>query len=356
MTAVLQVVTDTDRRGAQTFAVDLGDALHDLGATVRTVALAPGSTGGLAIPCLGPTRLGPATLRELRRAAARADVVVAHGSTTLPACALATMGTGAPFVYRQISDSRVWADTTLRRARVRLALSRAARVVTLWNGAADVMVTSFHVPRETVEVIPNGVPADRFAPPRDGETEQARIALGLSPHRRTIAYIGALSPEKDVGRAIAATAMIDDVQLLVVGDGPERAALQDQADAELAGRHVFSGSVEDTRPALVAADVVVLASRSESMPAVLIEAGLVGKPVVATAVGGIPTIVDDGCTGVLVSPGDTRALGDGLRAILDDPTRARAIGHAAHAKCLDQFALGKVAAEWARVLDAVGRR
>src|SRR5262245_36518288 len=106
---VLQVVTDTDRRGAQVFATDLHRALLDLGDEVETVALAPGAVGGLDLPVVGPTRRSLRTIRAVRERGADADVVVAHGSTTLPVCAIATLGSGTRFVYRQISDLRFWA-------------------------------------------------------------------------------------------------------------------------------------------------------------------------------------------------------------------------------------------------------
>ncbi|MFI5048152.1 MAG: hypothetical protein ACHQIG_13885, partial [Acidimicrobiia bacterium] len=135
MARVLQVVTDTDRRGAQVFATDLHAALARQGRDVRTVALAPGKVGGLVLPVLGERRRSVATLRALRHEVASAAVVVGHGSTTLPLGAIATVGTGTPFVYRQISDSVFWAPSGLRRLRVQAAMRRCAALVALWPGA-----------------------------------------------------------------------------------------------------------------------------------------------------------------------------------------------------------------------------
>ena len=89
---VLQVITDPDRRGAQLFAVDLGDALGHVGIEVRTVALAGSqNTPKLDVPALGRRRIAWSTLVALRRELAHVDVAVAHGAQTLPACALATL-------------------------------------------------------------------------------------------------------------------------------------------------------------------------------------------------------------------------------------------------------------------------
>src|SRR4051812_300012 len=119
MNEILQVVTDDDRRGAQVFACDLHDALERREHVVTTVALAPGVVGGLDLPVLGSKRLAYGTLRALRRLADRHEVVIAHGSSTLPACALGLAASRTPFVYRQISDSLFWAPSRARRLRVR---------------------------------------------------------------------------------------------------------------------------------------------------------------------------------------------------------------------------------------------
>src|SRR5688500_4571606 len=101
---VLQVVTDRERRGGQVFATDLAPALERLGVVVRTVALADGRRPQLEIDVLGGKAKRLSTVRALRRVAKDYDVVVAHGSTTLVVCAIGLLGTGVPFVYRQISD------------------------------------------------------------------------------------------------------------------------------------------------------------------------------------------------------------------------------------------------------------
>jgi glycosyltransferase involved in cell wall biosynthesis len=353
MPRLLQVVTDTDRRGAQVFATDLHGALARRGWAVRTVALARGAVGGLDLPVLGPTRTHPATLRALRRAARGADVVAAHGSTTLPACAIALAAGGPPFVYRQISDSRFWAPTRARRLRVRLGLRAASRVVALWSGSADTLERDFGVDRAKLSVIPNGVPPERFPPVDRAGTPTTRARLGLDPDRPVVAAIGALVPEKGVDLAVEAVAALDGVQLLVAGDGPERGALEALAAQRAPGRVVFTGSLGDPRPAFTAADVVVLASRGgDSMPAVLIEAGFMGVPVVSTPVEGIVDIVEPGRTGVLVAVDDPAALRDAIATVLGDPDTARSMAAAARRRCEERYAIDVVAASWDATLRA----
>lgn len=354
MSQLLQVITDTDRRGAQVFATDLHAELERGGRTVRTVALAPGTSGGLDVPVLGATRLAGATLRALRREILASGTVVAHGSSTLPACALSSTRTGVPFVYRQISDSLFWAPARLRRARVRLGLSRATLIVALWAGSADVLHEHFGVPRSKLRIIPNGVPPDRFLAIDPDDRRAARRSLGLEPYRPLVASVGALVPEKGVDLAISAVADLDDAQLLVAGEGTERERLERLAEHLAPGRVHFSGSLETPLALYAAADVVVLPSRGgDSMPAVLIEAGLSGVPAVATPIGGIPDIVVDGVTGALVPVERRDSLAAAIAAILENNGHSRRLGTAARAHCLEHFSIDAVARQWAAVLDEV---
>jgi glycosyltransferase involved in cell wall biosynthesis len=352
--SILQVVTDTDRRGAQVFATDLHRAIAISGRSVRTVALAPGTVGGLDLPVLGSKRLGGATLGALRAQVRQSAVVVAHGSSTLPACALTTLGTRTPFVYRQISDSRFWAPTRLRRLRVGRGMARAARVVALWRGSADTVNELFGVPESKLRVVPNGVPTEPFRVADAPMRANMRGQFGLRPDRPTVLSLGALAREKGVDLAVRAMGRLPDAQLLVVGEGPERLALERLAQEVAPERVVFTGSVAVPADAYAAADLLVLPSRGgDSMPAVLIEAGLCGLPAVSTPVEGIPEIVRDGDTGALVPIGDVDALTGAIARFLAEPPRARRVGAQARAHCIEHFSIEAVAEQWLSVLAEV---
>jgi glycosyltransferase involved in cell wall biosynthesis len=346
---VLQVVTDDNRRGAQVFARDLHRALCDLGMDLRTVALGPGRVGGLDVDVLGPTKRDPRTLRRLRSVLANCDVVVGHGSTTLPACALVGLGTGVPFVYRQISDSLFWANTAARRARVRAALRRSERVVALWHGAARILTDHFGVAADRIDCIPNGVPVNSFPFADDAARRRARHELGIEPSRVVVACVGALVAEKGVDLAIDVALSDPALTLLVAGDGDQRDALVRRAAANRRVR--FLGSVPDPGAVYAAADVVVLPSRGgDSMPATLIEAGLRGRPVISTAVAAIPEIVVDGQTGVVVSPWDGRAFAAAVHNLASNATRRASLGAAARQHCERRFSIDVVARQWAATL------
>ncbi|HEX2267548.1 MAG TPA: glycosyltransferase family 4 protein, partial [Actinomycetota bacterium] len=275
---VLQLITDRDRRGAQVFALDLAVGLRALGPTVDTVALRPGSHGDLLpVRALGSRRFGLRALRELRRAAHAHDVVVAHGSSTLPASVLALSGMGVPIVYRQISDPRFWASSWGRRLRVAAFLRRMTAVVALSSASSTTLRHHYWLrKRPPVTVIPNAVSEERFRPGTPEERARARTTLGVPVDADVVLFIGALAPEKGADLGIAAVARSSATLLLVVGDGPQRHELEALASRQMPGRCVFAGSLDHAQVAYEAADLVIVPSRSEAMPAVPIEAGLSG--------------------------------------------------------------------------------
>jgi glycosyltransferase involved in cell wall biosynthesis len=350
---ILQVITDGDRRGAQVFATELGGALTALGHRVRTVALAPGHTGLLDVEVLGRRRRGLRALRRLRRAMATVDVTVAHGSATLLACSIAGLGPGRPFVYRQISDPLFWAGDTWRRARVRLLYRAPARVVALSPTTSRVLVERFGVSAQIISVIPNAVDEHRFRAASETGRRSARLSLGVLPDAPVVAYVGALTEEKGVADLFAA-AEGTGWQLLVAGTGPLEVVLRERyGDPSSA---TFVGPVLRPQAIYEAADVVVLPSRSDMHPAVILEAGLVGRPVVTTTVGAIPDLVEDGVTGHLVEAGNVPALRRAIDELLGGSQRD-AMGAAARHRVLVRFSLTGAARSWEDVLTQVaGRR
>lgn len=347
----LGVVVSTQRRGAEIFATDLAEALGAGGVRTRTVALVPGQGSTcLDLPTLGRRRLGISTLRALRSQAGRAGVVIAHGSSTLPASALATLGLSTPFVYRNINDPLYWSATPTRRLRVVAGLRRASAVAALWPGVVPTLTGRYGVPAAKIRVIPNGVPAARFPWVDSTGRTAARAALGLEADRPIVVYLGHLAAEKYVHVAIAALSSLPETELVVAGRGPERPRLEALARELAPGRVRFLGTTSEPALVLAAADVLVLPSETEGMPAVLIEAGLSGVPAVATPVAGVPDVVLDGETGRLVAPGDPVALANALREVLAAPGD---LGRTARAHCLKHFEIKVVAAQWRELLAAV---
>jgi glycosyltransferase involved in cell wall biosynthesis len=349
---VLQVVTDTDRRGAQVFASELGEWLQQAGLSVTTVALTAGSRGAqLDLARLGPARLHPRTLWALRKLMRRAAIVVAHGSSTLAAVSMAGVGMSTPVIYRNISDPAYWWSTPGRRARVRPMLSRVQAVVSLWPAGGRYVVDQMRVSAARVHIIPNGVSVDRFRPPTPAERRLAREQLNLPADAPVLLFVAALQPEKHPITAVDALQHLgEDVHLLVLGDGPEMDKVTELAARIGRGRVRILGQVSDPLPAYWSADVFILPTEGEGLPAVLIEAGLCGLPAVASNSGGCADIVLDGASGRIIPPAEPRALA----AAVQEALRHRQVwGAQAHEHCLLTYDMRVVGEQWAELIESV---
>lgn len=345
------MTASTDRRGAEVFAHQLGNRLGAGGHEVHTVAVAVGRGGDrLPFPVLGPGPRAPRTVAALTRAAAGAGVVVVHGSSglwpTLVACTVARR----PFVYRSIGDPAFWGRRRWARTRTGWALRRAARVVALSEGLRDALVAQYRLDPARVVVSPNAVDVDRFPAANDADRLAARRRLGLDPASPLLGYLGALSPEKRPEWAVRAVAGLPGARLVMAGAGPSEEAVRGLAGRVAPGRVALLAPLEDPWPLLAAVDVLLVPSRTEGMPGVVIEAGLVGRPVVATAVGAVPEMIGVVAGGAAVDPDDLDGFVAAVARVLDGggaPGPDRAAVAAAHG-------IGAVAPAWSALLDAVG--
>ena len=341
---VLQVTASTERRGAEVFAYQLGQALEERDVDVRTVAVAD-SGGTLPFQVLGNGRGDPRTLLALRKATAESDVVVVHGSLGLwPATVLGALN-GTPFIYRNIGDPKYWSTVPMSELRIGAPLRRAEQVVALSPEIAAWIVEHFRLPADRVTVIPNAVDVSKF-PPRDPEVRQAfRGSVGLDDDAFVLGYLGALSTEKRPMLALEAVAARTDAHLVVAGDGPLRAELEEAAAALAPGRIHLLGGVRRPAEMLSAVDVLLLPSQTEGMPASLIEAALVGAPVIATAVGTVPELIDEFGCGVVVPVDEPAAF---VRAVQDfDPS---VYDMAAARTAAERYDIDAVVDRWVDVL------
>ena len=349
---VLQVVTRAQRRGAEASALELAVRLRQLGHVTDVVALAPAAEGStLPVEVLGSTTLGPGTLRRLRTWVSRADVVIAHGSRTLPAVVLASVGLRSRLVYQNIGDPGYWAATPARRWRVRAQLARMSAVAALTEQAMVMLRDDFGVAEDRLHVIRNWRDTDWFRPPTPEEREAARRRLDIDVSEPVACVVGALSPEKDVTLAIHAAHRSPGLRLLVVGDGPERHRLEALADGG-AGRIDFLGALGDVRPILHASDVLVLTSASEGVPGAVIEAGLCGLPVVTTRVGFVTDVVVDGTTGIVVPDRDPVSVARALSTAME---RRDDLGPRARSWCRTRFDARVVTDQWQALIEQVAR-
>jgi glycosyltransferase involved in cell wall biosynthesis len=193
------------------------------------------------------------------------------------------------------------------------------------------MVSVEGIDPASIEVIRNGIPD---LPPGDGA--RVRDELGVAREAPVVGTVCVLRPQKGVDHLLEAAAVtqraMPGLRLIVAGDGPERAALEAQADRLGLGEAViFAGARRDVGDVLAAFDVAVLASDFEGTPLALLEYMAAARPIVATSVGGIPDVLEDGVTGLLVPPRDVAALAGALVSLLGDEPRRRSLGAAARA-------------------------
>lgn len=345
----LFVITDPGRRGAQVSASELASSLRGQGWRVRLVSLAGGISGDLGAEVLGTRKRSFLTARRLRRHIRDASVVVGFGSTTLPMCALAGLGLSTPFIYRTIGELDVWAPSGLRRARTRLALGRTVAVVALWQAARDVVIERFGVPQEQVFVIPTGVQVRPL--PSPAERHRARAAIMVPEDAPVALYLGALSEEKRPFLAVEAVACVAAMHLIVAGDGPLRPMTEALAERRAPGRVHFLGQVTDTTEVFRAADVLLLTSRTEGLPAVVLEAAAAGVPAVATSVGAVSELVRHGRTGAVVPVDAAPAvIAVQLSAAIG---QGRTMGARARAECFPRYELSAVTVQWSDLLGEV---
>jgi glycosyltransferase involved in cell wall biosynthesis len=337
---ILIVTASARRRGAEIQATQLSHHLTQGGRQSRVVALStPADLDPLPIDVLGRHRLTPATLTRLRRAAHAADIVVAYGSSSLPASVIALAGSSTPFVYRGISDPARWTRGKVHTRVTAFQYRRPDHVAALWEDARRSITVLFDVPPERVSVIPNARDHAYFRPPSDDERTRARAQFTLSPADRAVAFVGSLSPEKRVDRAIETMEGLHQSVLLVAGSGP----LREQAVRWAAERQAnvrFLGELKDVRPLLWAADAVILPSDVEGMPGSALEALMCATPVVATAVGAIPEL-----PGVRVAEPEPAALARAVNtAWSDEPPDPDA---------LRAYTWRTVTDRWCQLLDSV---
>lgn len=215
----------------------------------------------------------------------------------------------------------------------RRALRRFDAVVAVSNPlASDLRAAG--VPGSLVHVIPNGFDADAPRLDRAG----ARQVLGLSAHGFVAGWVGRLSREKGPDVFLHALELLadPDVEAVVVGDGPDRSALE---QGGVGGGSVHWAGVVPAAGTLHSAfDVFVLSSRTEGIPIVLLEAMAAGTPIVATRVGGVPDMLSE-AEALLVAPDDPPALADAIAAVRRDPVGARERAARARDRLRRQFSL-----------------
>ena len=341
---ILHVVNSLDHGGLERVVCDLALQQHADGHRVRVFSIC--DTGGFrdsleraGVPVTvgGKTRtLDLRVLRALRQLATGHRMDILHTHNFVPNYYAATAMLGARHRHAIVNSCHNM-GTRLSNARLRglyrLSLRRTARVAMVGaqvhgRFTADGIVD----PAQAVTVL-NGIPVGRFRPD-DARRHAARAQLGIDPDAPVVGSVGRLVELKNQRLLIACMpallAVHPAVRLVLVGDGPLLAELRAFAQSlGVAGQVVFAGAHDDVAGLLPALDIFALPSRTEGLSIALLEACAARRPIVATAVGGNPEIIEDGVTGRLFASDDQAGLCALLLELLDDAPQRRRLGDAA---------------------------
>jgi glycosyltransferase involved in cell wall biosynthesis len=336
---ILYLDINTEWRGGQRQLLWMGEGLRRHGGrpifALRTgVPLAARArASGIEVIAIDPliAEWGPWTVLRLRRVIRRERVAIVHAQSghTMALATLASAGTRAKIVFaRRVS-------TPLRTNRpTRWKYARAHRLISVSRAGVDGLLR-VGVKPDRVRVIPSGVPLSQLAAPA---TPELLASLGVPAGAPLAVFVASLSGAKDPStfvRAIqVARRTVPELHALVVGDGPLREPLAGEISAlglddfvHLVGFRTDAESME------AAASVVALTSKSlEGTPGVLLDALALGKPIVATDVGGVTEVIEHDISGLIVPIGDANALGAAIARVMRDPALAARLSAGARAR------------------------
>ncbi|TAK14270.1 MAG: glycosyltransferase [Acidobacteria bacterium] len=302
----------------------------------------------------------PRAVRALVALIRRERVAIVHTNTIHNLYGVtAARWAGVPHVwhFREI----VWQSGLLRRLELWMARRWSTRIIVTSNAIAAMYGEKRRWPVQLVRV-PNGVETDRFLP---GSGAKVRAELGVEPDQTLIGIVCRLDPWKGVEEFLDAAAQVAAVEPRavfavvggsIIGQESYEGVLRDKARAlGIADRVRFTSwryGPSDMPEVHRALDILVLASREpEPFGLVVLEAMATGRPVVATAHGGPLDIIEDGRTGDLVPPGDTRALAAAIVALVNDPARRARVGALARERVITSFS----AEQYVAGVDAIYR-
>lgn len=349
--------------GAERMLLQLAEELRRRGHTVVPVGPAMGC-GWLAAECRargfepeGFTLrfpFDPGCVTSLVRIFRRRGVQVVHSHEFT----MAVFGAAAARVLRlphviTMHGGVGFADRWRRRAAFRWACRRSLATVAVSQAGAAALAARLHASPDAFTVIPNGI---RPEPPSGADI---RRELGLAPGTLLLIAIGNLYAVKGHDVLLHALAeggvTLPPWHLAIAGRGEEQGRLEALAvELGLRGRLSLLGYRADVADLLDAADAFVMPSRSEGLPLALLEAMFAARPIVVSAVGGIPEVVRDGEDALLVSPGDVQALAEALARLLPDANLRHKLGERARATAAARYSVDAMADEYEDLYQTTG--
>lgn len=354
---VLHIDTERGWRGGERQVFWLAREMRRLGhhpliaARPRELLATRASVAGLEVVGCNPrSELDLRAAWRLRAAIRRSaiDVVHAHTAHGVTLGAFAVMGTRIPLVAAR----RV--DFPLRRGPTsKWKYGRASRIIAVSDAVKRVLVDG-GLSAKQIDVVPDGTDVDRPSMPASRNTLRQ---LGVPPSAPLVVQVAQLVGHKDPVNFVRAMRVVIDripgAHALLVGEGPLRAPATEEARTlRIDGQVHFTGYRDDADSLLAAADVACLSSREEGLGSVLLDSLVFGRPVAATRAGGIPKIVIDGTTSLLVPVEDPAQLGSAIARLLGDPDLRQRMSVAARARA-SEFSVARMTERTIAVYEEV---
>ena len=306
-------------------------------------------------------------LREVRRMIAEEgfELVHTHGSRANLAGAILRSTCGRPVVSTIHSDYRLdYMGRPLAAATYGVLNVLALRRIKYHVGVSDAMrdlLISRRFPRETTFAIYNGLDFSREPKRHDRAAFCARVGANVAPGDIVVGAAARLDPVKDLATLVRGLAAAreghPELKLIIAGEGPERPALEALAEElGVRGAVTLAGWLDDMEEFYSALDINALSSLSETFPYALTEGAAYRLPTVASAVGGIPRLIEDGKTGFLFAPGDWEKLGARLAQLASDPGLRERLGAAVHERAAREFSVEATCREQRAVYEEILER
>jgi sugar transferase (PEP-CTERM/EpsH1 system associated) len=295
-------------------------------------------------------RLAQVFMRE------RPDIVHSRNWATIEAIIAAKLSVVPAIVHSEHGrDLQTHGPQSFRRKILRrFAYGWSDRLFCVSQELKDYYCRELKWGKDVFEVIPNGVDVEQFR--RDNRARfDIRAKLQAGPKTIVVGTVGRLDPVKDQVTLLRAAEMALgqglDLRLVVVGDGVQRAHLENLSsrNSDLAQRTTFTGDVRNVAEWLNAFDIFVLPSLSEGMSNTLLEAMAVGVPPIVTAVGGNAEVVEEGQSGLLVAPLETEKICDYIVQLGTDEMRRRRLGDNAHRRVVAHFSITRMLDRYSRM-------
>jgi glycosyltransferase involved in cell wall biosynthesis len=364
---VVELLATGTNGGAQEHVFGLLTRIDAARYDVHVISLSPGSAvrklqrHGIPVTVLDEpddaiaTGAVAALLGDLRPEVIHNHMYRAELVGTRAAIALGEIGRPRPFVVSTVHSSRIRSEED--RAELRILTPRMDRLIAVSRSIVEKL---HHEGRDgaPIELIHNGVDLQRYD--HQGPCCTLREEYGLPAEGPIVGVVARLEPEKGHPTLLEAwplvLAAIPDATLLVVGEGSRREALEAMShELGIAARVVFTGRRDDVPAVTAALDVAVLPSYREALGLTILEAMALSRPVVASNVGGIPEMVEDGVTGLLVPPRDPESLAAAIVRLLRDHPLADMLARAGHDLVHERFCIELMVDAVERIYDEGAR-